>query len=208
MPVLTSPVIITPPPVPPPVDPGSDAPPTLTITYYQQLAAHLMSALDEISAIIPRLQEVGVQRTGVATKPPSGHRNIPIAFLTTAVDSTEQLPELQVNNKLDVARGRDTLQLIDAFRTVQNRAAGFGRDLGQVLDGRQSALALESLDTYSLAQSLARDKTNVPLNEAVENMSRTLGRRGPRKKVTGPEPASTLFAESALTAYTPEAERG
>jgi hypothetical protein len=208
MAVLTAPVILTPPPVPPPVDPGSDAPATLTITYYQLLAAHLMSALDEISGVIPRLQETVVQRTGVGIKAPGGHHNIPIAFLSSAVDSTEQLPELQVNNKLDVDRARDTLQLIDAFRTVQNRAAAFGRDLGQVLDARQSTLALESLDTYSLAQSLARDKTNGPLNEAVETMKRTLGRQGPRKKkVTEPEPTPVLV--STLTApYAPEVGKG
>jgi hypothetical protein len=209
-PIQAAPVIITPPPVPPPADPDSNAPPTLTVTYYQQLAAHLLSAFDEIAAILPQFEETGmVQRTGVATKPPNGHHNIPIAFLRTAVDSTEQLPELQVNKKLDVERGRDTLQLLDAFRTVQNRAAAFGRGLGLVLDTRQSALALQSLDTYSLGQSLARDKTNVPLNEAVDNMQRTLGRRGRRKK-KDTEPESTLVAtpEWPLTARMPEVGQG
>jgi len=203
-----SPVIITPPPAPPPVDPGSDAPPTLTITYYRQLAAHLMSALDEISAIIPRLGESVVLRTGVETKPPSGHHNIPLVFLSTAVDSVEQLPELQVVKKLDVNRGRDSLQLIDAFRTVQNRASAFGKDLGQVLDARQSALALESLDTYAVAQSLDRDKSNAALSEAVENMRRALGRAPRKKKVTDPEVDPALVPVSTVTAPSTQAGKG
>ncbi|HEU4887103.1 MAG TPA: hypothetical protein VFV49_04390, partial [Thermoanaerobaculia bacterium] len=60
--------ILTPPPAPPPVDPGSDAPPTLTITYYRQLAEHFLQAIDEIAVIIPRLQDTLPPRVSVDPK--------------------------------------------------------------------------------------------------------------------------------------------
>lgn len=186
-----SPVIITPPPVPPPVDPGSNAPPTLTITYYRQLAAHFLQVIDEIAVIIPRLQETVPQRISATPKPASGHRNIPLAFLGTTVDSVEKHPELQALNKLDVNRGRDTLQLIEAFRMIQDRAAAFVRDLEQVIDLRRSSLVLEALDTYAAARILARDNSNVVLSESVASMKRDLGRRSPRKKKTAPPSPTT-----------------
>ena len=200
-----SPVIITPPPAPPPADPGSNAPPTLTITYYRQLAAHFLQAIDEIAVFIPRLQETEPQRTTVTPKPASGHRFIPLAFLSTTVDSVEKHTELQVLNKLDVNRGRDTLQLIEAFRSIQDRSAAFVRDLEQVIDGRRSGLTIEALDIYVAAQVLARDNSNAVLSESVSNMKRDLGRRGPRKKKPVPNPTPVPLSTITVP-QTPERE--
>src|SRR6187455_1122212 len=106
-------VIISPPPIPPAQEPGSTAPPTLTTTYYQQLADHFSEIIDEIAAIIPRDEEVEHKADFVRT-----HLNIPYKFLGTTVASVEQVPELEATRKLDVAKARDTLQMIDAFRPI------------------------------------------------------------------------------------------
>ena len=170
-----SPVILTPPPVPPPGDPASTAPPTLTITFYRQLAAHFSAAIDEIAAIIPRMTEPfpkGFVRT---------HLNVPLKFLDTAISSVEAVAELRVIRKLDVDRGRDTLQLIEAFRPIRDKVTGFLKDLENALNTRQAVLTVEALDTYDLAKSLARDPNSANLAAWVANMSRDLGKRGRRK---------------------------
>lgn len=174
-------IIMTPPPVPPEGGPP-DAPATLTVTYYQQLANHFSEIIDEIAAIIPRETE---QVRGSRSR----NLNVPFKFLGTAVASVEEVPELQRTGKLDVNRGRDTLQLIDAFRPILDKAAAFREDLEKVLNSRQSSLAGESLEAYHVAQSLARDESNPTLTQWVANMKRDLGRRGPRpKKDPAPNP--------------------
>ena len=171
-------IIITPPPDPPLAGPASDTPPRLTDTYYQQLAAYCRAALDEIAAaVLPRLE--GTVPTGASTA--SGHLNIPTPFLGTAITSVEQNPELQCV-RLDVHRGRDTLQLMEAFRPIRDKVAAFDRDLVHVLNVRRSALAVEALDTYAIAKSLAHAHNNPALLAWVGTMQRALGRRGPRKK--------------------------
>ena len=183
-----SPVILTPPPVPPPVDPSSGAPPTLTVTYYQQLVAHFFSVLDEITAALPRPDSTQQVRTPGFIRT---HLNIPLVFLGSSLDAVEQLPELQAVNKVDPLEGRDTLQLIEAFRPLRNRVAAFELYLDNVLDARQVTLAVGALDTYDLVKSLARDKTNAPVAAANATLKRDLGRSGPKTKkvVVTPVPA-------------------
>lgn len=188
-------VVIAPPPTPPPVEPGSDAPATLTVTFYMQLAAYLSTVIDEVSGIIPGMLGPVVPRGHSAT----AYLNVPMKFLGTAIHSVEQNVELQVIRKLDTHRGRDTLQLIEAFRPMRDKILAFERNLGHALNSRQSELALEALDTYSAAQSLARDGSNSSLTAATENMKRDLGRRGPRKKkkpASAPEVAVSAVSDS------------
>jgi hypothetical protein len=186
--------------MPPPVEPGSDAPATLTLTHYWQLAAYFSTVIDEVSVIIPGLLGPVVPRGRSAT----AYLNVPMKFLSTAIHSVEQNVELQVIRKLDTHRGRDTLQLIEAFRPIRDKILAFERNLGYALNSRQSELALEALDTYSAAQSLARDGSNSSLTAAVGNMKRDLGRRGPRKKK--PASASEVAVSAVSDPHAPEGE--
>jgi hypothetical protein len=176
-------IIMTPPPVPAPEDPASNAPPTLTVTYYQQLAAHFSEIIDEVSAIIPRAPGPPLDAQFVRT-----HLNIPIKFLGTVVSSVEQVTSLRTAGKLDVAKGRNTLQLLEAFQTIRYKVAAFIEELEHALNSSQASLAVDSLDAYDLAKSLIRDPSNAALTSWVDNMQADLGRRGPRKKKT-PVPA-------------------
>jgi hypothetical protein len=194
-------VVIAPPPTPPPVEPGSDAPATLTLTYYRQLAAYLSTVIDEMTAIIPRLVE-DVLRGGS----PTGHLNIPLIFLATAIYSVEEHEELQRIEKLDPARGRDTLQLIEAFRPMRDKILAFERALGNALNTRQSALSVEALNTYAVAQTLARDESNPALTGAVANMKRDLGRGGNGKRKKKAAPALTPLQTAGAAPQAPDLE--
>jgi hypothetical protein len=194
-------VIVTPPPVPP-GDPAAQAPPTLSVTYYQQLATHISEVIGEVQVIIPR--DTGVDQTSAFVKT---HLNIPLKFLSTTVAAVELFAVLQATGKLDVDRARDTLQMLDAFRTTCYRAAAFLEDLVNALDARQADLAVECLEVYHVAQSIARDESDLTLTMWVESMGRDLGRRGPRpKKPSGPAP-DTIPVPVSMT-WVPEKPEG
>lgn len=200
-------VIITPPPSPP-GDPTAQAPPTLSVTYYDQLAIHFSQVLDEITVIVPRDTAVDHTSRFVST-----HLNIPLKFLATTVAAVEQFEELQAAKKLDVAKARDTLQMIAAFRPICYKVAAFMEDLGNSLDARQAGLAVEALEAYHVAQSLARDESNPLLTTWVDSMQHDLGRRGPRstrsKKPPGPTPPVDPTPVPASTAtLAPERPNG
>jgi hypothetical protein len=196
-------VILTPPPVPP-GDPAAPAPPTLTVTYYQQLAVHFSEIADEITSIVPRDLEVDHSSSFVRT-----HLNIPFKFIATTVAAVEQVPELQITGKLDVPRARDTLQMIDAFRPICYKFGAFLEDLLNALDARQAALGVEALEAYHVAQSLSRDESNPTLSAWVENMARDFGRRGPRTKKPDPAPEAIPLSVPVSTAtWVPEKAGG
>ena len=176
-------VIMSPPPLPP-GGPTPESPATLTLTYYQQLATHFSEILDEIAVIIPRDLKVDHKSRFVRT-----HLNIPYKFLGTTVAAVEDVPVLEATGKLDVAKARDTLQMIDAFRPICVKVAAFANDLGTALDARHAALAVQVLEAYHVAQSIARDESNSKLSEWVAYMARDLGRRGPRAKRPATTPA-------------------
>jgi hypothetical protein len=198
-------VIMTPPPIPPDGGPP-DVPATLTTTYYQQLASHFSLIIDETAAIIPRDNEVERSSSFVKT-----HLNIPIKFLATAVASVEQVPELRSAGKLDVNKGRDTLQLLDAFRPIRDKMAAFLEDFDNALDSRQADLAVEALEAYHVGQSLCRDESNPTLTAWVANMKRDFGRRGlrgPRPKKPDPVPAPDPVPVPASTIWVSEKPEG
>jgi hypothetical protein len=168
---------------PPTVDPASDpsTTPTPTVTHYQQLADNFAKALDEITAIIPKL-EITHPATANFVR---SHLNVPTEFLATAIAAVEQTPELQGVNKLDVSAARDTLQFIDAFRPIQDKVTAFANSLKFTMASRKATLAADALQIYSIAKGIARDPGAAAVASLVSNLKRDLGRRGrPKGSVT------------------------
>src|SRR5687767_5818972 len=170
---------------PPPVTPT----PTPTVTHYQQVAAEFMSALDEISQIIPKLEAIHVSTANLVRS----RLNVPNEFLATVTAAVEQVPELQAIQKLDVNAAHDTLQFLEAFRPVRDKVDAFAKNLKYTMDSRKAKLATDSLLTYDVAKGLARDPNSATIASLVANMKRDLGRRGRPKtplavRKAGPAP--------------------
>jgi hypothetical protein len=164
--------------------------PSPTITHYQQLADDFSKALDEIVAIIPKLE---------ATHPATAnfvrsHQNIPAEFLATAIATVEQAPELRSVNKLDTAAARDTLQFIEAFRPVLDKVTAFADSLKFTLASRKAVLTADALQIYDIAKGVARDPGAAHVASLVQNLSRDLGRRGRNKgSVAAAKPPAPPF---------------
>lgn len=148
--------------------------PTPTVTHYQQVAAEFMSALDEISQIIPKLEAIHVSTANLVRS----RLNVPNEFLATVTAAVEQVPELQAIQKLDVNSAHDTLQFLEAFRPVRDKVDAFAKNLKYTMDSRKASLATDSLLTYDVAKGLARDPKSATIASLVANMKRDLGRRG------------------------------
>lgn len=183
----------------------AEAPATLTITYYQQLAEQVTAALDAASAIVPPLDEREFAGAADARR----RLNIPIEFLGTAIVSVERIPALQAVRKLDVRMGRDTLQYIDAFRPVVDKLVAFTTRLLLTLQTRQAALTGEALQIYDIAKGLGRDSKDPEVGAAVAALQRDLGRRGRRQvplavrkaaKEAGAAASAAVIASATLSA--------
>jgi hypothetical protein len=154
--------------------PPAPGTPTPTVTHYQQVAAEFMSALDEISQIIPKLEAIHVSTANLVRS----RLNVPNEFLATVTAAVEQVPELQAIQKLDVNAAHDTLQFLEAFRPVRDKVDAFAKNLKYTMDSRKAKLATDSLLTYDVAKGLARDPNSATIASLVANMKRDLGRRG------------------------------
>lgn len=160
--------------------------PSPTLTHYQQLADQFSKALDDIVAIIPKLESTHVATANFVRS----HLNVPTVFLATAIAAVEQVPELRSVNKLDVAAARDTLQFIEAFRPVQDKVTAFASSLKFTMSSRKATLAADALQIYSIIKGLARDPGSAGVASFVANLKRDLGRRGrPKIPVAAAKPS-------------------
>jgi hypothetical protein len=157
----------------------------VTVTGYQQLADDFMKALDALITGLPPMET-----SHPSTSPfVRGKLNIPRPFLESTVAAVEQSPELQALNKLDSVKGRETLQFLEAFRTVHDKLTGFSKDLKFTLEARHAALANDALQIYYLAKGVIRDPNSPAVTHHVENMKRDLARKGRKKAApSAPQP--------------------
>lgn len=164
----------------------SDGIPSPTVTHYQQVAADVMAAFDEIAARIPRLEVVHAATASAVRR----RVNVPEKFLATATSAVEQVPELSAVKKFDVSIARDTLQFLEAFRPVLDKIDALATNLKFTMDSRKAELYKKSLIVYSVAQGLSRDPSAGLVAAQTANMKRDLGRRGPRKAPAAPQNAA------------------
>ena len=150
------------------------SPITPTVTHYQQLAADFVKALDQIATIIPQLQAA----EAAVAKFTRGQLGIPEKFCVTAIKAVEQVPELLASNVLDPTEAYDTLQFLEAFNGVRDKALQFAKDLKFTFDSRKAGLSSRALQVYALAKALVRDKRNPKphIESHVENLKRDLAR--------------------------------
>jgi hypothetical protein len=177
-------------------DPAATSTPT--VTHYQQVADQVCKALDDIAVLIPKLELTHAS----TAKFVRSHLNVPTEFLATAIAVVEQVPELSNVNKLDVVGARDTLQFIEAFRPVADKAMAFAKSVTDTISLRKANLAADSLQVYAIAKGLARDRKSGGIASLVANLKRDLGRRGrPKGSVTGagtPPVLMTAIAKGGL----------
>jgi hypothetical protein len=126
---------------PPETVPDSTSP---TLTHYEQLANQVISALAQITAILPKLQ-VPHPSTEKFVR---SHRTVPLVFKETAVAGVARNARLQRVTEMDVTFSRDTLQLNQAFRPVIDTLAHFTETLKYTLDSRMAILGSDALRVY------------------------------------------------------------
>ena len=147
---------------------------TPTVTHHQQLASELVAAIDQMTTIMPQLEEAQI----AIAKFTRGRLGIPERFCASAIAAVEQLPELLGLHTLDPAAARDTIQFLDAFRAVLDKGEAFHRNVKFTFDLRKAELIRDSLQVYYFAKGLARRTRNPELEAHIANMARDLGRKG------------------------------
>ncbi|HEU4887015.1 MAG TPA: hypothetical protein VFV49_03950 [Thermoanaerobaculia bacterium] len=159
-----------------------DSPFHPTRTYYELLAEEILGDIEKLAAKIPKLEaHQRASRNAIRA-----HSNVPRPFLGTAIVVREDTPEL-VGATLVPEQGRETLQLLDAFRVVDDRIGALKDDVHFNLMSRRTVLAVQALQVYSMTRSLARTKRDTKAAAHVENLKRDLGKRGRPKKKRGEE---------------------
>jgi hypothetical protein len=169
--------------------PADPVPPaqTPTVTHYQQIAANLAKAIDDMLALIPSFLEAHPDTNAFVRT----HQNVPLQFIATAVAAVESNPELQGNGTFDAVAARDALQFIDAFRPMADRLSAAAKNVTFSINSRKANAGNGALEIYAIAKRLALNPLRTTMSSHVGNLKRDLGKRGPRKG-TKPAPGTPV----------------
>jgi hypothetical protein len=170
--------------------------PSPTVTHYQQLAERVNAIIDEVFAILPKLElphpaTVHFVRT---------HKGIRPKFMETAITGVTAKESLRAISKLDVPTGWDTLQLNQALRPMADKLYHFAKSIQYTLDTRMAILGAESLQVYYLVKGLARDPEGADMLQLAADLKRDLGRSTGPKKEAPPEEDSTTVPSAPVQA--------
>jgi hypothetical protein len=164
--------------------PADPVPPaqTPTVTHYQQIAANLAKAIDDMLALIPSFVEAHPDTTAFVRR----HQNAPLQFIATAVAAVEANPELQGKGSFDATEARDALQFIDAFRPMADRLNAAAKNLTFSINSRKANAGTGALEVYAIAKRIALNPLSTTVASHVGNLKRDLGKRsGGKKKAPG-----------------------
>ena len=166
--------------------PGQE-PVTPTTTHYQEVAKQFLDAFIAAIAQIPMLEE----KHATTAQFVQTHSGFPNDFVSTVLTSVEKDPQLQVINKFDVVEARDTLQYLDAFRSVIDQVEFFLTNLKFSCATRKAKAVFQGLQVYAVAKGLGRDASSASVASLAKIMKRDLGRPGrPLKKKEVPPPTN------------------
>jgi hypothetical protein len=177
-----------------PDDPAT--PQTPTVTHYQQVAANLNKAIDDMLALMPNFVESHPATKGVVR----AQRSVSNDFIVSAIAAVEQNPEIDGLHDFDVAEARDTLQFSEAFRPMKDKLNAAAINVEFSIDHRRANVVEPALQVYALTKGLARNPARTSAAAHAANLKRDLGRKG-RKKKAAPAPTPGIPTEKGgLTA--------
>jgi hypothetical protein len=157
---------------------GGEAP-VFVRTKYNDLADTYVADLDRMTANFPR---------PIQTRQPANaafvafHIGIPLEVLATGIAAIEQSQDLQGIKRFSAAEARDTLQLVDAFLPVIDRAEAFLSQLKFTVNAMRAGVASNVLQVYGVAKTLGRDPQSAELRAHGERIGRALARKGRKGK--------------------------
>jgi len=180
---------------------------TPTVTHYQQIAANLARAIDDMLALIPSFVESHPDTNAFVRT----HQNVPLQFIATAVAAVEANPELQ-GGTFDATEARDALQFIDAFRPMADRLNAAAKNLTFSINSRKANAGTGALEVYAIAKRVALNPLSTTVASHVGNLKRDLGRRGgvrkkrqtPAPGTPTPLPVSPIATELVIGGFTAE----
>jgi hypothetical protein len=170
----------------PPPDPAT--PQTPTVTHYQEVAANLNKAIDDMLALMPAFVEAHPATKRVVR----AQRSVSNDFIVSAIAAVEQNPEIDGLHDFNVAEARDTLQFSEAFRPMKDKLYAAATNVEFSIDRRRANVVEPGLQVYALTKGLARNPARTSAAAHAANLKRDLGRKGGRKKKPAPAPVPTL----------------
>jgi len=179
------------------------APDTPTITHYEQVAANVSKAIDELLALIPNFVASHPSTKGFVR----AQKSVSDDFLISAIAAVEESPELQALNQFDVTQARDALQFSQAFRPIKDKLNAGAANVGFSIDLRRANVISPALQAYDLIKGLARNPAGTTAASHAGNLKRDLGRSGKRRKKAGSAPAPTVPPVSAPATGSPVTPR-
>jgi hypothetical protein len=168
-------------------------------TFYAELAANLVNALDQFLAAMPPLDALTVSEKFIKRK-----RRVPAPFVADAVSAILTDSELQNVRTLNAAQAVDDQLCLEAFRPLVRRVKGADKALRLMVQAREARAAANAQQIYAVAKAFTSDREATSLGVHVGNMKRSLRGTARRQRPIEPETPATPGKEETTSTKSPQ----
>ena len=148
--------------------------PNPSSTFYSEMVAVLIAAVDHLIQSIPEFDTPVVTTEFVERK-----RRLSPLFVSRAVNALLVNPELQEVKPLNAAQTIDDKQFIDAFEPLEAHLTTALKGLKRVIAARRARLNAAAELIYLFGKALAQDRDATTIHDHVDTMKRS--RHAPRR---------------------------
>jgi hypothetical protein len=154
--------------------------PTPTVTESDRVAAAVMELIEAIVARIPGLEAPHPS----SSRRVRGARTVSKEAILSMAGVAETFPELQ--RTFDIEAAYEMLQFNFALKPIVDALNAVAGRISYTMEAKKARVVFAMLQTYSIAQGLARDPANGNLHTLLEILGRELPRGRRRKRASPP----------------------
>jgi hypothetical protein len=152
--------------------------PALEPNPYKESADRISALLDEFAAALPKLEP----RPEITAEERRAARKVTIPFIESIVSMTEASDDPRIHEHYDIAKMRDSLELVKAIKPVLAFLTTFSISLDASIRSKMAILNEQVRQTYEAALKIPPEERSEGVIKFLEDLKPFFGKRVRRRK--------------------------
>jgi hypothetical protein len=153
--------------------------PALEPNPYRETADRISSLLDEFAAALPKLEPSEMKTTAEERR---AARKVSLPFIERIIVMAEASDDPRIHEHYDIAKMRDSLELVKAVRPVLPVLSTFANSLNESIRSKMAILTGQVKETYEAALKIPPEERSEVVIKFIEDLKPFFGKRVRRRK--------------------------
>jgi hypothetical protein len=153
--------------------------PALEPNPYRETADRISALLDEFAAALPKLEPSEMKLTAAERR---AARKVSLPFIERIISMAERSQDPRIHERFDIAKLRDSLELVKAVRPILPELSTFAHSLNASIRLKMAILTGQAKETYEAALKIPPEERSPVVVKLIEDLKPVFGKRVRRRK--------------------------